>query len=163
MRISKSSRGFPFFWYLQEVQEGDRRGSNPRPSLEPHSDVTRSSLSYCVRLFGSFTGFSAISRNVFVCCVLACASKVAVNNTRPHGDPEPVPGTHRSIVCALSGPGLCGILHTYPRAVRGAWPRSCSGGLGRRFWPVRTGAMQDLAYDLLRIHLLLGTSVNKGN
>jgi hypothetical protein len=25
---------------LQEVQEGDRRGSNPRPSLEPHSADT---------------------------------------------------------------------------------------------------------------------------
>ena len=43
-------------------------------------------------------------------------------------DPEPVPGAHRLIVRALSGPGLCGILHTYPRALRGAWPQSCSGG-----------------------------------
>jgi hypothetical protein len=39
-------------------------------------------------------------------------STVAVNNTLPHGDPEPVPGTRRLMVRALSGPGLCGNPHT---------------------------------------------------
>src|SRR5215204_7064548 len=77
-------------------------------------------------------------------------STVAVNNTLPHVDPEPVPGTHRLIVCALSGPGLCGILYTHPRALQGAWPRSCSGSPPRRFGSVRTGAMQDLSYGLPR-------------
>jgi hypothetical protein len=45
-----------------------------------------------------FNGFSLISGNRLVCYVLACTSTVAVNNTLLHGDPEPVPCTHRLIV-----------------------------------------------------------------
>jgi hypothetical protein len=62
---------------------GDRRGSNPRPSLQPQSDATRSSPSCCVRSFGLFMGFLAILKNAFVRYVLACASTVAVRCEAP--------------------------------------------------------------------------------
>jgi hypothetical protein len=35
--------------YLCGIWKGDRRGSNPRPSLEPQSDAARYSPSWCVR------------------------------------------------------------------------------------------------------------------
>jgi hypothetical protein len=62
-------------FYLQIM--GDRRDSNPRPS-EPQFDAARYRLSWCVRLFGLFIGFSAISKNAGVCCLLACTGWVAV-------------------------------------------------------------------------------------
>jgi len=33
---SYQTGGFSLFWYLQELREGDRRGSNPRPPLLSH-------------------------------------------------------------------------------------------------------------------------------
>ena len=43
-------RGLPLLGLLFCLQiGGDRRGSNPRPSLEPQSDVARYSASWCVR------------------------------------------------------------------------------------------------------------------
>ena len=63
--------------YLCGIREGDRRGSNPRPS-KPQSDVVRYSTSWCVRIFGLFSGFSAILKTTFVRCILPCTSPVAV-------------------------------------------------------------------------------------
>src|SRR3712207_3020810 len=66
--------------------------------------------------------------------------------------PEPVPGTHRLIVCALSGPGLCGNPHTYPRAryeVPGPNPvvgvrRGDSGALGPRLCKILDATFREL-------------------
>jgi hypothetical protein len=50
-------------------------------------------------------------------------------------------------------------LHAAPQDV-GFRVRYWTGSIGR-FWPFRTGAMQDCGYELPRI-VLLGISVNKG-
>jgi hypothetical protein len=55
-------RCFPIVYRLRLHEEGDRRGSNPRPSPEPQSDVIRYSTSWCVRIFGLFKGFQRFRR-----------------------------------------------------------------------------------------------------
>jgi len=67
----------------RSYEGGDRRGPNPQPSLQPQSDVTHYSPSWCARLFGLFMGFSVILRRTFVRCVLACTSPVAVRCEGP--------------------------------------------------------------------------------
>src|SRR5215212_830485 len=53
------------------------------------------------------------------------------------------------------------ICHGYRRRLGSHYdPRSYAGGPSRRFWPVRTGAMQYPAYEFPRT-LLLGTWENK--
>jgi hypothetical protein len=71
-------RCFPIVYRLRLHEEGDRRGSIPRPSLEPQSDVTRYSAYSCVRQLGLFMGFLAILGHRLVRCVPACTSPVAV-------------------------------------------------------------------------------------
>ena len=56
--------------------EGVRRDSNPRPSLEPQSDVGRYSPSWCIRLFTLFILFSAILTNILVRYVPALLARL---------------------------------------------------------------------------------------
>ena len=64
------------------LQIGTKR--EPTSVLEPLTfsryefACTRSRASYCVRFFGLFMGFWALLARLFVHCVLACTSPVAV-------------------------------------------------------------------------------------
>src|SRR5918997_5134525 len=57
-RVNKR-RCFPIVYRPRVYEEGDRRGSNPRPPLEPQSDAVRYSPSWapgnwaCLGVFGS--------------------------------------------------------------------------------------------------------------
>src|SRR4028119_1789536 len=66
-----------FFGFPMRKQEGDRRGSNPRPS-EPQADAAHCRLSSFVLLFDLYMEVSVISGHTFVRPLLACTSSVAV-------------------------------------------------------------------------------------